>query len=414
MTQIKVDLGGGRKVGLVWQLGSYSGWGILGLHIARHMMSTGDLDPLPFYPLSSVDRNATDPALLDRLIANASAITTAMASRPDPTTLVRGSFPMLHGLGNGLAAPPVAATLVGKPDLAIAFLEDTRLGPEAVMRGQRYACIAAGASWTAEVIRGAGLERVVVCPQGVDTAVFHPGPPRGHAQNRFIVYSGGKLEFRKGQDVAVAAFRRFQQRHPEALLVAGWFSPWPALARSMEASPHLAEAPALDAHGTVDVAGWLRRNGLPEGSFQIVPAVPNRAMGKILRQADVALFPNRCEGGTNLVAMEAIACGVPTILSANTGHLDLIADLPCLALRTQAPVHNSPDGVGTEGWGESSVDEIVETLERVHANRETARAQAAQAAERMRTEWSWDVRIDRMLKGLGLRADLAPQSDAAP
>lgn len=403
MTPTKVDLGSGRKVGLVWQLGSYSGWGILGLHIARHMMVTGDLDPLPFYPLSSVDRNAIDSALLERLFANAATITAAMANRPDRTALVRSSFPMLHGLGNGLAAAPVAATLIGKPDLAIAFLEDTQLGPEAVARGRRYACIAAGASWTAEVLRGAGVERVVTCPQGVDTTVFYPGPPRSQVQNRFIVYSGGKLEFRKGQDVVVAAFRRFQQRHPEALLVAGWFSHWPALARSMGASPHLTEAPALDAQGAVDVAGWLRRNGLPDGSFEIMSAAPNQAMGKILRQADVALFPNRCEGGTNLVAMEAIACGVPTILSANTGHLDLIADLPCLALRAQAPVHVSPDAVGTDGWGESSIDEIIEMLERVYADRETTRAQAVQAAERMRTEWSWDVRIDRLLKGLGLR-----------
>ena len=65
----------------------------------------------------------------------------------------------------------------------------------------------------------------------------------------------------------------------------------------------------------------------------------------LLKQADLAVFPNRCEGGTNLVAMEAIACGVPTVLSANSGHLDLLrpgclqlcssssnAGIPCLAL----------------------------------------------------------------------------------
>ena len=44
-------------------------------------------------------------------------------------------------------------------------------------------------------------------------------------------------------------------------------------------------------------------------------------MGAVMQEADVALFPNRCEGGNNLVALEAIASGVPTILSANTGHL---------------------------------------------------------------------------------------------
>jgi hypothetical protein len=44
-------------------------------------------------------------------------------------------------------------------------------------------------------------------------------------------------------------------------------------------------------------------------------------MPQILREIDVAVVPNRFEGGTNLVAMECMACGMPVILSANTGYL---------------------------------------------------------------------------------------------
>ena len=47
-------------------------------------------------------------------------------------------------------------------------------------------------------------------------------------------------------------------------------------------------------------------------------------MPKYLISSDTALFPNRCESGTNLVAMEAMAAGIPVILSNNSGHLDLI------------------------------------------------------------------------------------------
>jgi glycosyltransferase involved in cell wall biosynthesis len=45
-------------------------------------------------------------------------------------------------------------------------------------------------------------------------------------------------------------------------------------------------------------------------------------------RADVAVFPNRCEGGMNLVAMEAIATGVSVILANGTGQADLIDFLP--------------------------------------------------------------------------------------
>ena len=59
-------------------------------------------------------------------------------------------------------------------------------------------------------------------------------------------------------------------------------------------------------------------------------------MPEVLREVDVAVFPNRCEGGTNLVAMEALASGLTCILSKNTGHLDLIRADNCLPLATQA------------------------------------------------------------------------------
>ena len=61
-------------------------------------------------------------------------------------------------------------------------------------------------------------------------------------------------------------------------------------------------APPLTGAGEVDVPGWTARNGVPERQVVHCGAVPNRAMPRILREANVALFANRAEGGTNLVA----------------------------------------------------------------------------------------------------------------
>jgi glycosyltransferase involved in cell wall biosynthesis len=110
-------------------------------------------------------------------------------------------------------------------------------------------------------------------------------------------------------------------------------------------------------------------------------------MPALLREMDVALFPNRCEGGTNLVAMETMACGVPTILSANTGHRDLIDGENCYPLTRQAPVEERP------GWGESDLDEIVAALETAYADREDARRRgAAGAATLAQLPWSRTAR----------------------
>ena len=136
----------------------------------------------------------------------------------------------------------------------------------------------------------------------------------------------------------------------------------------------------------IDVAGWARANGLGEDQFIDVGSIPNHLMARVLREMDVAVYPNRCEGGTNLVAMECLACGVPTIVSDNTGHKDLVATGAPLALRRQRPV--SYDGVGTEGWGESDVEEIVDSLEQVWRDRRAAERRGLFGAAVL-GDWSW-------------------------
>ena len=125
-------------------------------------------------------------------------------------------------------------------------------------------------------------------------------------------------------------------------------------------------------------------------------AVPNRDMPAILREMDVAVFPNRCEGGTNLVAMECMACGLPVILSRNTGHLDLMRADNCFALEQQTPLDGYGSGLGdVPGWGESSVAELDERLEQVFADRSEARRRGRRAAESM-THLTWGHTADRL------------------
>jgi glycosyltransferase involved in cell wall biosynthesis len=64
--------------------------------------------------------------------------------------------------------------------------------------------------------------------------------------------------------------------------------------------------------------------------------------------------------------MEAMASGVPCILSANTGHLDLIAEDNCIALTQQTAFTNPTH----QDWGQSSVGEIVAKLEQAYQHRE--------------------------------------------
>lgn len=120
--------------------------------------------------------------------------------------------------------------------------------------------------------------------------------------------------------------------------------------------------PRLSGRGYLDVGEWLCANGLPEDSFLEIGVIPNPFMPNFLREADVALFSNRCEGGTNLVAMECFACGVPTILSSY------------------------------DGWGEPD-------LEEVYIHRDRARHKA-EAARRFIQDWTWENQTRCLLEAV--------------
>lgn len=369
-------------LGLGWTVRDGYGWGVFGLNLVLETVRHGWAHPVP---LNGFQADGLDPGELELLGPWARSTPRA---RPGDHP-----FPILHALGNGLAAPPTDHR--GRPDLGVIFLEDTHLtGPTVDQAFRRYAGLLAGSQWNADLLTEAGAPAVYATPQGVDTSRFRPRPRTGRWRERFVVFSGGKLEPRKGQDLTVAAFRAFRERCPEALLVTAWHSPWPALARSLGALPTVRAVPELGAQG-VDVTRWLTAEGLPPEAFVDLGAVGNREMPAVLAECDVALLPSRAEGGTNLVAMECLASGLPTLLSANTGHLDLIREVPCLALRHQAPF--AWPETGTVGWGSSDLDEIVAGLETLAGNA-TLRQELRDGASAAMQRWAWAPRIEALVR----------------
>ena len=185
----------------------------------------------------------------------------------------------------------------------------------------------------------------------------------------------------------LAAFRIFHQRHPDALLVTAWFNHWPQTALGIAESPLVAVAPEVDAGGRLRIHEWAVANGVPAEAFVDLGFLGRHAFAAVLADCHAAVFPNRCEGGTNLVAMETMACGVPVVLSANTGHLDVIRPDTCLSLARQTPLAN-PDGSRT-GWMESSVEELVAHMEDLYTDHTAARARAYRARTWMTGTYTW-------------------------
>lgn len=372
-----------RRIFIHWGLSSFFGFGVYGLNLTLAWARDPDLEPVTVarFDPRQIQLDPLRMHALQPVLATSAALARLMRAQAPPGETIALNAPVLvSDLGGALA--PNDGPLVGHPTIAVPFLEDAAMADDLVASANRHALVVAGSDWNARLLRAHGVERVTTVLQGVDPTLFHPAPRAGVLADRFTVFSGGKLERRKGQDLVLAAFRRFAAGRPDALLVTAWHSPWPRLARTLDDSGLVAPV-RFAANGQVDVAAWAAASDVPAGQVLDLGAIPNAALPPVLREMDVALFPNRAEGGTNLVAMEAMACGVPVVLSANTGHLDLVDGDNAYVLETQAIVagQEGPPGVG--GWGESQVDEIVERLEQAYLDREDARRRGQAGARKL-------------------------------
>jgi hypothetical protein len=94
-----------------------------------------------------------------------------------------------------------------------------------------------------------------------------------------------------------------------------------------------------------------------------------------------------------------MACGVPTALSRNTGHLDLIRPDNCYSLDLQLPMGAVTKRADLEGWGETVVEELVSKMEQAYTDRADAAARGAAGAAFMR-DWGWSAQIGRLLEAL--------------
>jgi tetratricopeptide (TPR) repeat protein/glycosyltransferase involved in cell wall biosynthesis len=391
--QIPIQITG---IGISWPVSVTSGWGIYGMNLTLQLLRNPAWEVALLVPpsITSESINPLHKSLLSPVVEKQKSFQELVTANSDKQ--ITCNFPVLYALGNNLASSGIENQITSACQIGVIFFEDTRITAEALEKAKKYSVIIAGSNWNADVLRSCGLTNVAMVNQGIDPAIFHPAPKSNLFGDRFVIFSGGKLEYRKGQDIVIAAFKRFHAKHPEALLITTWHNFWPQYMLGIEQTGNVTGLPNINRDGSLGISQWLVANGLPVESFIDIGLIPNHLAGQILREADAAVFTNRCEGGTNLVAMESMACGIPTILSANTGHLDLIYSNICYPLSNQGRVKPTAYFPGVEGWGESEVEEVVDALEQVYTNREKSKSRGLAAANFM-LNWTWEKQVKRFL-----------------
>ncbi len=131
----------------------------------------------------------------------------------------------------------------------------------------------------------------------IDLACFVPSKEPRPANRPLTIISTGAPSLRKGTPYLLEAFRIVRKAHPSARLI-------------LNDGVHDSLRPLLG-----------RYSDLP---IEWIPRLPHPQLAAQLREADIFVLPS-LEEGMARTALEAMACGLPCVLTENTGSSDLIA-----------------------------------------------------------------------------------------
>lgn len=366
---------------LALPLGSTHGWGICGTYLSLELARLGPLRLVaPQFDASVVPDEFDFEALLPLVVD------------PDQLALlddeIRAS-PVLQAATDHRLLP-MAPGIRGRRNVLYTFFEHSSLAPENLEAARSFDVVVGGSTWCRDVLRAHGFPGAQAIFQGVDRSVFNAcGNAKRFHEDSFVVFSGGKFEYRKGQDLVIAAFRIFQQRHDDVLLVNAWFNHWAHSWRTMAASPHIEFVDWAPDH-CANVQELLSRNGIDLSRVLTLPPKPNHAMARVYRNSDCGLFPNRCEGGTNLALMEYMACGKAAIVSNSTGHRDVAGADTALMLNELGSIDVRLADRKVAEWDEPAVEEILERLEWAYSHRDALR-ELGRAAGMAMESFSWEA-----------------------
>jgi len=275
----------------------------------------------------------------------------------------------------------------------------------------KYDLILAGSSWCRERLLEKDIHNSAVLLQGIDPQKFYPVRQPKSPQN-FVVFSGGKFELRKGQDLVLRAYKILQDKYDDIILVNCWYNLWPQSIQLMASSPHI-KLPNCDTNSWERyMAAVYKTNDLQADRIKTYGLLPNYILRSIYGCTDVGIFPNRCEGGTNLVLMEYMACGKPVIASYSSGHRDVITQDNAMLLNDLKNINIYDQNKNLIAkWQEPSLDELVSIIEYAYHHREEIHHIGQKAGEDMK-KFTWEKTARALLRIIGIDDELVDSGDS--
>jgi GT2 family glycosyltransferase len=235
-----------------------------------------------------------------------------------------------------------------------------------------------------------GLKRPIhVMPLGVDPNYFHPGMhARKNPLGEFVFFSSFEWGERKEPWLLLKAFNEvFSAKEPVRLL---------CKVMNRDASIHLKEE-----------IGRLRlKESGGRISYLFNLDFPHYQLGSLYASADCFVAVSRGVGW-DMPLMEAMACGLPAIVSDWGAHQEFVHPGIAYPLRlrgTVPAVAKCPYYAGFS-WADPDPEHLRHLLREIYEHREEARERGLRAAEEMAARWTWAIAAARIHERLEAIAD---------
>ena len=378
------------QLALIMPVGSNFGWGVCGQYLSKELAKLTRLqlatDPVGTARIENEDEYSfLKPFVNDQDITNLSVVR-------------NGDYPIHSPVLQAIAGgdlKPWLMRIQSPMTVGYTFFEKSRIEPKNIEAAKTYyKKIIAGSKWCEGILNSCGYLNTATVIQGINPELFYDlQTEKTLYQDRFVIFSGGKLELRKGQDIVIRAFKVLQDKFDDVLLINAWYNLWDQSVCTMQLSPYIRfEMPKGDYSKAIN--HLLAANGIDVRNVMTLPSIPNREMPTVYRNSDIGLFPNRCEGGTNLVLMEYMACGKPVIASYTSGHQDILTDENSVPIKSLQPFNvQTQDGKLLFQWDDPNFDEVVSKLEWAYWHREELKEIGKNAGiDLSQTTWSKSAR----------------------
>jgi len=224
---------------------------------------------------------------------------------------------------------------------------------------------------------GFNSEKIRVVPEGIDPSIFHPDVtplPGSEKIKGFKFLNVGKYEERKCTPYMIRAFDEEFKNTKNVVLILSCHNPF---------------------EKGFDIRKKLDQLNLkcPEKILLINPVKEHQSVAQLYASCDAFLFPTRAEGW-GLPIIEALACGLPTIVTNYSGQTEYLTKEMAYLLDYEFEDINIPFFLSKDNyygqWAKPDMNQFRYYLRYIYENQEEARQKGLNAAKLVHDQWTWE------------------------